>query len=69
MRLYLSARLLLLAFALLAAMLITSSATAEPPALAVSSAQSLNLPWTMSGCWEYELFHPQSAAPLAVESN
>ena len=69
MRPFLPARLLLLVFVFLAGMLITRSATVASPVIDPSSALSLNLPWTMSGCWEHELFIPKSAASLAAQSN
>lgn len=62
-----STRFLLLMLVLLSGLLIASSVSAAARETKTPLVQSVILPWTMSGCWEQEIFIPKSATPSAKQ--
>jgi hypothetical protein len=63
-----STRFLLLMVVLLSGMLLASSVSAAARVVKMTLGQNVILPWTMSGCWEQEIFIPKSAAPIAKQT-
>ena len=65
MKLAFSIRLSWLYISLLAGLLILLSGDAAAPVVANAHTTKVSLPWTMTGCWENELFTLKSTAPVA----